>query len=126
MNILKTPTYLGGTQNEYMVKSSYTGDDKLFLTFTSTSEDFPVTIKYAEKDSTNINTLVKFDMNNSESKATSLSDQQKDSTTPERLEVYDYTFGFSTYLSHTDKYASGFDIYTDSEGYTYISGKYQR
>jgi len=33
-----------------------------------------------------------------------------------------YTLGFSTYLSHTDKYASGFDIYADSEGYTYISG----
>ena len=33
-----------------------------------------------------------------------------------------YTLGFSTYLSHTDKYASGFDIFTDSEGYTYISG----
>jgi len=33
-----------------------------------------------------------------------------------------YTLGFSTYLSHTDKYASGFDIYTDSEGYTYVSG----
>ncbi len=33
-----------------------------------------------------------------------------------------YTLGYSTYLSHTDKYASGFDIYTDSEGYTYISG----
>lgn len=32
------------------------------------------------------------------------------------------TLGFSTYLSHTDKYASGFDIYTDSEGYTYVSG----
>jgi Domain of unknown function (DUF3471)/Beta-propeller repeat len=32
------------------------------------------------------------------------------------------TLGFSTYLSHTDKYASGFDIYSDSEGYTYISG----
>lgn len=32
------------------------------------------------------------------------------------------TLGFSTYLSHTDKYASGFDIYADSEGYTYISG----
>jgi uncharacterized protein DUF3471/beta-propeller repeat-containing protein len=33
-----------------------------------------------------------------------------------------YTVGFSTYLSHTDKYASGFDIYADSEGYTYVSG----
>ncbi len=33
-----------------------------------------------------------------------------------------FTLGFSTYLSHTDKYASGFDIYADREGYTYISG----
>ena len=33
-----------------------------------------------------------------------------------------FTLGFSTYLSHTDKYASGFDIYTDSDGYTYICG----
>jgi hypothetical protein len=33
-----------------------------------------------------------------------------------------YTFGFSTYLSHTDINASGFDIYSDSEGYTYVSG----
>ena len=33
-----------------------------------------------------------------------------------------YTLGFSTYLSQIDKYASGVDIYTDSEGYMYISG----
>jgi hypothetical protein len=33
-----------------------------------------------------------------------------------------FTLGFSTYLSHIDKYASGFDIYADSEGFTYISG----
>lgn len=33
-----------------------------------------------------------------------------------------YTLGFSNYLSQIDKYASGVDIYTDSEGYTYISG----
>lgn len=33
-----------------------------------------------------------------------------------------YTLGYSTYLSHIDRFASGFDIYTDSEGYTYISG----
>ena len=33
-----------------------------------------------------------------------------------------YKLGFSTYLSHTDRFASGFDIYTDNEGYTYISG----
>jgi len=33
-----------------------------------------------------------------------------------------YKLGFSTYLSHTDRFAAGFDIYTDSEGYTYISG----
>jgi Domain of unknown function (DUF3471) len=33
-----------------------------------------------------------------------------------------YRLIYSTYLSHTDRFASGFDIYTDSEGYTYISG----
>lgn len=33
-----------------------------------------------------------------------------------------YRLDFSTYLSHTDRFASGFDIYTDSEGYIYISG----
>lgn len=33
-----------------------------------------------------------------------------------------YTLGFSTYLSQIDKYASGVDIYTDNEGYSYISG----
>ena len=33
-----------------------------------------------------------------------------------------YTLGFSTYLSQIDKYASGADINTDSEGYMYISG----
>jgi hypothetical protein len=33
-----------------------------------------------------------------------------------------YTLGFSTYLSQIDKYASGLDIHTDNEGYTYISG----
>jgi Domain of unknown function (DUF3471)/Beta-propeller repeat len=42
--------------------------------------------------------------------------------TKEKADSTVYTLGFSTYLSHTDKYASGFDIYTDSEGYTYISG----
>jgi hypothetical protein len=44
------------------------------------------------------------------------------SQTSEQADSTVYTLGFSTYLSHTDKYASGFDIYTDSEGYTYISG----
>jgi hypothetical protein len=33
-----------------------------------------------------------------------------------------YTLGFSTYLSHTDKYAARFDIFTDDDGYIYISG----
>lgn len=33
-----------------------------------------------------------------------------------------FTLGFSTYLSQIDKYASGVDIYTDNEGYIYISG----
>ena len=44
------------------------------------------------------------------------------SQTSEQADSTVYTLGFSTYLSHSDKYASGFDIYTDSEGYTYISG----
>ena len=44
------------------------------------------------------------------------------SQTSELADSTVYTLGFSTYLSHTDKYASGFDIYTDGEGYTYISG----
>ena len=36
-----------------------------------------------------------------------------------------YTLGFSTYLSQIDKYASGVDIYSDSEVYIYFR-KYQR
>ncbi|MCF8381452.1 MAG: SBBP repeat-containing protein [Bacteroidales bacterium] len=44
------------------------------------------------------------------------------SQTSEDADSAVFTLGFSTYLSHTDKYASGFDIYTDSEGYAYISG----
>lgn len=44
------------------------------------------------------------------------------SQTNQLIDTTVYTLGFSTYLSHTDKYAAGFDIYTDSEGYTYISG----
>ena len=44
------------------------------------------------------------------------------SQTSEQADSTVYTFGFSTYLSHTDKNASGFDIYADSEGYTYVSG----
>jgi len=44
------------------------------------------------------------------------------SQTNEQILENAYTLGFSTYLSHTDRFASGFDIYTDSEGYTYISG----
>jgi len=33
-----------------------------------------------------------------------------------------YVLGFSTYLSHTDKYAARFSIFTDDGGCTYISG----
>lgn len=40
----------------------------------------------------------------------------------EQIDKLTYALGFSTYLSHTDRFASGFDIYTDREGYTYISG----
>ena len=56
-------TYLGGSNHEWMPKTSSNGGSKLILTFTSTSEDFPSTIEYAEKDSTDMNTLVKFDFN---------------------------------------------------------------
>ncbi len=56
-------TYIGGSKNEYMSKAKCTSDNKLVLTFTSTSSDFPTTIKYAKKDSTNMNVLVKIDMN---------------------------------------------------------------
>jgi len=44
------------------------------------------------------------------------------SQTSEHTDSLAYKLGFSTYLSHTDRFASGFDIYTDDEGYTYISG----
>ncbi|OFX87169.1 MAG: hypothetical protein A2W99_07480 [Bacteroidetes bacterium GWF2_33_16] len=44
------------------------------------------------------------------------------SQTNESSSITSYTLGFSTYLSHTDKYAANFDIYTDNEGYTYYSG----
>ncbi len=33
-----------------------------------------------------------------------------------------YTLGFSTYLSHTDKYAARFNVFADDNGCTYISG----
>lgn len=33
-----------------------------------------------------------------------------------------YKIGFSTYLSHVDKYFAGFDVYTDDKGYVYFSG----
>ncbi len=44
------------------------------------------------------------------------------SQTNELPKKIEYSLGFSTYLSHTDKYAANFDIYTDKEGSTYISG----
>jgi len=44
------------------------------------------------------------------------------SHTQVQVDSTDYTLGFSTYLSQIDKYASGFDVYADGEGYTYVSG----
>jgi len=45
-------------------------------------------------------------------------------STPCRAQVDStaYSVGFSTYLSHTDKYAAGFDICTDKDGNIYVSG----
>jgi len=60
---IKYATYLGGTKSEYMEKTKYTNDGKLIVSFTSKSTDFPVTKKYAEKDNTNLNVLVKIDLN---------------------------------------------------------------
>lgn len=42
--------------------------------------------------------------------------------TSEPVNNNDYVLGFSTYLSHTDKYAARFDIFTDDDGNSYISG----
>ncbi len=33
-----------------------------------------------------------------------------------------YTLGFSTYLSHTDRFGAGFDVFSDAEGNTFVSG----
>ena len=33
-----------------------------------------------------------------------------------------YRLGFSTYLSHTDRFAAGFDVFLDAEGNTFVSG----
>jgi len=57
-------SYLGGSKHEYFPKASCTSNDELVLTFTSTSSDFPVNIEYAVKDSTNLNVLVKIDLDN--------------------------------------------------------------
>ena len=56
-------TYLGGSKSEYFPNTSLTSDDKLLLVLTSKSPDFPVTKKYAEIDSTNMNVVLKIDMN---------------------------------------------------------------
>ncbi|PLX21328.1 MAG: hypothetical protein C0599_08125, partial [Salinivirgaceae bacterium] len=44
------------------------------------------------------------------------------SQTSDKADSAVLTLGFSTYLAHTDKYAAGFDIYSDSEGFTYVVG----
>jgi Beta-propeller repeat len=56
-------TYLGGSKHEYSPKAKCINDSTLVLSFTSKSSDFPVTIEYAEKDSSNMNVLVKMDLN---------------------------------------------------------------
>jgi hypothetical protein len=57
-------TYLGGSKSEYFPNTACTNDNELLISLTTKSPDFPVNIKYAEIDSTNMNVLVKFDLNN--------------------------------------------------------------
>lgn len=54
-------TYIGGTQHEYFPEVNLL-DNKIILSFTSTSKDFPFTNQYAQKDTTNINALMKIDL----------------------------------------------------------------
>lgn len=42
--------------------------------------------------------------------------------TNEQADSTVYTLGFSTYLSHTDRFGAGFDVFSDAEGNTYVSG----
>ena len=44
------------------------------------------------------------------------------SQTSEQKSKTVFTLGFSTYLSHTDRFAAGFDVFSDAEGNTYVSG----
>ncbi len=44
------------------------------------------------------------------------------SQTIEHADGLAYKLGFSTYLSHTDRFAAGFDVFSDAEGNTYVSG----
>lgn len=55
-------TYLGGSKHERSPNSNFTLDNKLIISFISQSPDLPVTKKYAEIDSTNMNALLKIDL----------------------------------------------------------------
>jgi len=44
------------------------------------------------------------------------------SQTIDEVDSLMYKFGFSTYLSHTDRFAAGFDVFIDKIGNTYVSG----
>jgi Beta-propeller repeat len=58
-------TYIGGSKHEYFPNvNCIISDSKLVLSFINKSSEFPVTKKYAEFDSTNMNVLLKIDMNN--------------------------------------------------------------
>ena len=57
-------TYIGGSGHEYFPNAKCFNSNKLIVACTSTSSDFPVTNKYTEKDSTNMNVLLKFDLIN--------------------------------------------------------------
>lgn len=124
-NILYS-SYLGGTKHEYMVKTSSNGSGDLIITFTSNSEDFPATIKYADKDSTNMNTLVKFDMNYKKTTLDNSLNQQdkvKASTLQKELEKsMDTTIVWKEMASLPEGYYLGDAVTLNNEIY-FVAGR---
>lgn len=54
---------MGGKTADNFHSIAKLDDDNIILVGDTKSSDFPVTIKYVEKDSTNLNVMLKMDMN---------------------------------------------------------------